>query len=140
MSLWFNGTLIYIRKIKQLQYKYCFWNCNPLQNQTRKTKTCNRYKDSDIYLSKSGNPFTCGYPHMKIWLINFQKIITYSIGKMQIEALSQSTKFGIGLRISSQRFNNIYIYVRLYFTCMCHTKDIETPIYTNNILISGRYL
>lgn len=109
MSLWFNGTLIYIRKIKQLQYKYCFWNCNPLQNQTRKTKTCNRYRDSDIYLSKSGNPFTCGYPHMKIWLINFQKIITYSSGKMRIEALSQSTRLGIGLRNSSQRFLTIYI-------------------------------
>lgn len=91
ISLWFNGTLIYIRKIKQLLYKYCFWNRNPLQNQTRKTKTCNRYRDSDIYLSKGGNPFTCGYPHMKIWLINFQKIITYSTGKMRIEALSQST-------------------------------------------------
>lgn len=68
MSLLFNGTLIYIRKIKQLLYEYCFYKRNPLQNQTRKTKTktCNRYRDSDIYLSKSGNPFTCGYPHMKI--------------------------------------------------------------------------
>lgn len=91
MSLWFNGTLIYIRKIKQLQYNIVFEIATPFRTKREKKKTWNRYRDSDIYLSKSGNPFTCGYPHMKIWLINFQKIITYSTGKMQIEALSQST-------------------------------------------------